>query len=440
MSALEHARQKMIDDGAGKIAIRVFEEYFYQLEQGSTGLIPESTIEPLTSVDDLTAVDIDPEVAKKALGQTVFLKLNGGLGTSMGLAKAKSLLPVRDGMTFLDIIFAQIRDARRCSGKEVPLMLMNSFRTHTDTVSLFPDDLKVDGIPVDFVQGREPKLLVDSFEPVEWPRDPELEWCPPGHGDLFTSLAESDLLTSLLDRGLRYFTTSNADNLGAFPSAQIAGWFSESGASYAPELCTRTLTDLKGGHLARRKSDGQIILRDTAQTPPEDMHFFTDQYRHPYFHTNNLWFNIEALRDLLRRTEGVVNLPLIRNKKNVDPTDKTSPQVYQIECASGAIVSSFSDSRPILVGRERFLPVKTTNDLFAIRSDSYDFGADARLRLNREQAPIAKLDPQYFAMISDFELRTKNLPSTAKLDTIEVTGNYFFDGTEKLVGDVHISA
>ncbi|MBM7825273.1 UTP--glucose-1-phosphate uridylyltransferase [Arcanobacterium pluranimalium] len=440
MSALEHARQKMIDDGAGHIAVKVFEEYFYQLEQGSTGLIPESTIEPLTSVDDLTAVDIDPQVAKKALGQTVFLKLNGGLGTSMGLAKAKSLLPVRDGMTFLDIIFAQIRDARRRSGKEVPLMLMNSFRTHSDTACLFPDDLKVEGIPVDFVQGREPKLLVDSLEPVTWPRDPELEWCPPGHGDIFTSLAQSDLLTTLLDQGLRYFTTSNADNLGAFPSAQLAGWFSESGASYTPELCTRTLADLKGGHLARRKSDGQIILRDTAQTPPEDMHFFTDQYRHPYFHTNNLWFNIEALRDLLRRTGGVVNLPLIRNKKHVDPTDKTSPEVYQIECASGAIVSSFSDSRPILVGRERFLPVKTTNDLFAIRSDSYDFGADARLRLNREQAPIARLDPQYFAMISDFELRTKNLPSTANLDSIEVTGDYFFDGTEKLAGDVHIHA
>ena len=76
---------------------------------------------------------------------------------------------------------------------------------------------------------------------------------------------------------------------------QIAGWFAASGAPYAAEICRRTAADRKGGHLAIRKADQQLILRDTAQTAAEEMHYFTDEFRHPYFHTNNLWFDLEVL-------------------------------------------------------------------------------------------------------------------------------------------------
>ncbi len=438
--ALALAQEKMAQDQANPTAIKVFTSYFQQLAEGATGLIPEESITPLTQAEEITEFSQDPKLANQALGKTVFLKLNGGLGTSMGLAKAKSLLPVRGGQTFLDLIFAQIRAARLRSGSEIPLLLMNSFRTRNDCRPLFPADLQVKGLPVDFLQGRVPKLAVSDLSPISWPENPELEWCPPGHGDVFTSLHELKILDTLLDAGYRYLANSNSDNLGASPSADLAGWFATSGASFAAEVCRRTTADRKGGHLAIRKSDNQLILRDTAQTPNEDMPFFTDEHLHCYFNTNNLWFNIEALRDLLRNTDGVVGLPMIRNQKTVDPTRNDSPSVYQLESASGAIIERFSDSQAIVVPRSRFLPVKTTNDLFLLRSDAYDLTSDFELVLNRENAPLINLDPRYFALIEDFSARVNQVPSLTKVESLTVNGNYTFTGSEQLQGNVTLES
>ena len=67
---------------------------------------------------------------------------------------------------------------------------MNSFRTQDDTLAALAPyaDLEVDGLGLDFLQNSEPKLRADDLTPVEWPADPTLEWCPPGHGDLYTAL------------------------------------------------------------------------------------------------------------------------------------------------------------------------------------------------------------------------------------------------------------
>ncbi|WP_160148984.1 UTP--glucose-1-phosphate uridylyltransferase [Arcanobacterium ihumii] len=438
MDALDRSLQKLMDDGAGPVTTAVFESYFKQLRDGNTGIIPEDSIEPLRNVVALKDIEVDSKRAREALGKTVFLKLNGGLGTSMGLSHAKSLIPVRDQMTFLDIIFAQVRAARNRSMSQIPLIFMNSYRTNQDTHSFFPEDLRISDLTFDFIQNREPRLLVNTLEPVSWPNDPELEWCPPGHGNIYTCLAETTLLTELLEAGYTILSISNVDNLGAFPSELLASWFEDSGRSLAPEVCKRSQNDLKGGHLATDKRNGTIILRDSSQTSPEDSPYFSDPTRHPFFNTNNLWFNIEALRDLLQRTGGVLDLPLIRNRKHVVPADPKTPEVFQIECASGAIVSHFGDASPILVERDRFIPVKTTNDLFAIRSDSYTFDEHFHLKLDRDEAPTILLDSRYFGMISDFEKRTKILPSTKNLESLEVFGDYTFDGTEMFQGAVTI--
>jgi UTP--glucose-1-phosphate uridylyltransferase len=244
----------------------------------------------------LSDIAVSDEDAAAALEQTVIIKLNGGLGTSMGMDKAKSLLPVREDKTFLDIIVDQVQQARARYQIQLPLLFMNSFRTQQDTLAaLAPyDDLAIAGLDLGFVQNQEPKLRADDLTPVEWPADPALEWCPPGHGDLYTAFATSGVLDRLLSLGYRYASVSNSDNLGAAPNATIAGWFAASGAPYAAEICRRTAADRKGGHLAIRKSDRQLILRDTAQTPKDEMHFFTDEFRHPFFHCNNLWFDLQA--------------------------------------------------------------------------------------------------------------------------------------------------
>src|SRR5918998_2827245 len=180
---LELARAKMTEAGAHAEAIQVFSHYYRQVEEGVTGVIPEDTIEPLTDPDLLSDVTVSDEQAAAALADTVMIKLNGGLGTSMGMEQAKSLLPVRDGRSFLDLIVQQVRAARAAYGVKLPLIFMNSFRTQDDTLAALAgyDDLVVDGLDLDFVQSQEPKLRADDLTPVEWPADPSLEWCPPGH-------------------------------------------------------------------------------------------------------------------------------------------------------------------------------------------------------------------------------------------------------------------
>ena len=166
----------MADDGVAQTAIDVFSHYYGQLEDGVTGTIPEDTIEPYLDPPLLEDVKIDVGEAKQVFDQLAIINLNGGLGTSMGLDQAKSLLPVRDGKSFLDIIVEQVLAARRGTGSRLPLIFMNSFRTREDTLevlSKYPD-LPVGDLPLDFLQNKEPKLRQDDLTPVDWEADPDL--------------------------------------------------------------------------------------------------------------------------------------------------------------------------------------------------------------------------------------------------------------------------
>lgn len=438
---LVRAQQKMRDAGVAPTAITVFSHYYRQLEKGATGLIGEDTIDPVVDLPHLDDIEVNDADAAHTLDQTVVIRLNGGLGTSMGMDRAKSLLPVRDGKSFLQIIVEQLRHARAATGARLPLLLMNSFRTRDDcrrVLEAYPD-LTVAGLPLDFVQNAEPKLLVDSLEPAEWPADPSLEWCPPGHGDIYTSLLDTGLLEMLLEQGFHYAMSANGDNLGATPDPRIAAWFAASGAPYAAEVCLRTPSDRKGGHLVRRKGDGRLILRETAQTAPEEMRHFTDESRHPYAHTNNLWFDLGVLHETLVRREGVLGLPLIRNEKTLDPADPDSPRVYQLETALGAAVEAFPGATAIVVGRDRFLPVKTTNDLLAMRSDAYEMGADHIPRLRGEVAPLVDLDPRFYKRVADFDARfPAGPPSLAEATELQVRGDWTFGAGVAVRGDVFL--
>lgn len=439
---LRAAQDKMRQAGVNEAAVKVFTHYYHQVEAGTTGLIPEETISPLVEVPRLEDIDISEEAERSALAKTVIIRLNGGLGTSMGMDRAKSLLPVRDGDSFLDIIVRQVLAARERYGARLPLIFMDSFRTQDDTLAALAKypQLAVDDLPLDFLQNQEPKLRADDLSPVSYPDDPSLEWCPPGHGDIYTALYGSGLLDKLIDAGFQYASTANADNLGAVPSAKVAGWFASSGAPYAAELCKRTPADVKGGHLAVRNSDGRIILRDTAQTPSDQMHYFTDQYRHPYFHTNNLWFDLVALREVLRQRDGVLGLPLIRNAKTVNPADSTTTPVVQIECAMGAAIEAFEGASAIEVPRSRFLPVKTTNDLMVLRSDAYEVDVAGQLNATVGQVCVVELDPKYYKTIHQFEQRvSQGAPSLRQAQRLVVHGDWTFGADVVVKGDVTLA-
>jgi hypothetical protein len=243
----------------------------------------------------------------------------------MGLSKAKSLLPVRDGLTFLDLIARQVLAARahlrRAAAAAVPALVQHAGRLPRRAGRL-PASSWSTGFPLDMVQSQEPKLRADDLTPVSWPADPNLEWCPPGHGDIYPTLLDSGVLDGLLAAGFRYANVSNSDNLGASPSPELAGWFARSGAPFAAEITPRTAMDVKGGHLARRRSDGQLILRESAQTTAEDMQYFTDPDIHPYASTNNLWFDLQVLRDVLRergRRAGAADHPQRQDRRPQGP-------------------------------------------------------------------------------------------------------------------------
>jgi UTP--glucose-1-phosphate uridylyltransferase len=436
---LRQATEKMQAADVDDLAIQVFAHYYRQIEHGETGIIAEDTIEPL-DMESLADVEVSDEAASEAIGATVVIKLNGGLGTSMGMARAKSLLCVRRGLSFLDVIARQVLHLRREYGATLPLIFMNSFRTSADTLAALArySDLAVPGLPLEFLQNKEPKLRVDDLKPVEWPRDHSLEWCPPGHGDIYTALMGTGLLDQLIDAGYRYAFVSNADNLGAVPDARVAGWFAESQAPFAIEAVRRTKADRKGGHFARRKVDGRIVLRETAQTAKRDLEALGDLDRHAFTSTNNLWFDLERMRNEIKRRDGILGLPLIRNQKHVDPSDPSSPEVIQIETAMGAAIEVFEDSRTIEVDRDRFVPVKTTNDLLVLRSDAYDLGTDFVLDQVSAQLPFIDLD-EHYKVVEDFDKRfPTGVPSLKDAESLVVTGDWTFGKGVRVQGSVRL--
>lgn len=441
-AGLSKAREKMAAAGVDEVAIETFAHYYRLLEHGETGMIPESAIEPV-DMPSLATLEVDPDAGAAALRETAVIKLNGGLGTSMGMDRAKALLCVRRGLSFLDIIARQVLHLRREHDATLPLLFMNSFRTSADTMAALAryEDLPVEGLPLEFLQNKEPKLLAKDLSPASWPKDPDLEWCPPGHGDLYTALRGTGLLDRLIELGYRYVFVSNSDNLGAVPDPRVAGWFAESGAPFAIEAVRRTPSDRKGGHFARRTTTGRIVLRETAQTLPEDLDALADLDRHRFCSTNNLWFDLAAMRAALDERDGILGLPLIRNVKTLDPSDPGTPEVIQIETAMGAAVEVFEGTRLIEVGRDRFVPVKTTNDLLVLRSDVYDIGQDFVLDQVASEIPYVDLDAHYYKLVAEFDKRfPEGAPSMKKAQSLRVGGDWTFGHGVQVVGDVSISA
>ena len=436
MDGLEASVEKMRREGLPDAAIETFRHYYEQLAAGETGMIPESEIEP---VEDVQQLDDLPE-GDPPLDQAVVLKLNGGLGTSMGMTQAKSLIEAKDGLTFLDVIARQVVSLRERSGTRLPLVLMDSFRTHDDALAAL-GDFESD-VPLDFVQHKEPKLLVDGLRPVEWPDDPSLEWCPPGHGDVYTALLTSGMLDALLERGYRYAFVSNSDNLGAVLDPRILAWIAREEIPFAMEVTRRTEADRKGGHIARVPGGG-YLLRETAQTPEEDLAALQDITRHRYVNTNNLWLDLGALRRVMDEQDGVLGLPLIVNRKTVDPGDKSTPEVFQLETAMGAAIGVFDGARPIAVSRRRFSPVKTTEDLLALRSDAYALLDDARVELAPERdgtPPVIDLDDDHYKLLRDFDAHFPDgAPSLVGCERLAVEGDVTFGSGVVVRGTVTVS-
>ena len=430
----------MREAGQPEEAIRAFASAYRRLESGDSAMLPSAELEP---AGDVPTLDELPEVDGDALGQVAVVKLNGGLATSMGLRSPKSLIEARAGRSFLDIIIGNTLALRRRYSVRLPLVLMNSQATRAETLDALESHPDLDtGLPVHFLQSMEPKLDAESLAPVSWPPDPSLEWCPPGHGDVYGSLRSSGMLDALIEHGFRFAMISNADNLGAMVDARIAGHLESEEIPFLMEVVEGTEADRKGGHIARRRADGQLVLRETAQTPPEDEDSFRDFRRWRYYNTNSLWVDLRVLKDTLDRSDGVLELPLIINRKTVDPRDSSSTPVIQLESAMGAAIGSFTGAQLLCVPRTRFVPVKTTDDLLVLRSDVYTLSDEfviAPLPERADNLPYVELDSHFYKLLDDFEQRfPAGAPSLRDADRLVVHGDVTFGEGVRVRGAVEL--
>ena len=286
------------------------------------------------------------------------------------------------------------------------------------------------------MQNQIPKIDAKSMAPATWVENPSLEWCPPGHGDLYAALEGSGWLDALLAGGVKYAFVSNSDNLGAILDASLLRYFAESDQPFLMEVTRRTEADKKGGHLAVRSSDGQLLLREVAQCAEEDLEQFQNIERHRYFNTNSLWIRLDVLKELLVKEGGVLPLPMIQNTKTIDPRDKASTAVFQLETAMGAAIESFPGSGAICVPRSRFAPVKTTSDLFSLRSDAYEQTEDGRIALVAERMgipPVIDLSAEYKLVDS---LEGLGMPSLLDTEKLTVQGPVRFADGVSIIGNV----
>jgi len=436
--------RKMLDEGLPEPAVESFALHLGRLASGEPAFLSESQIRPVDDLPDACDFSRFAELGARSLGSVVVVKLNGGLGTSMGLDQAKSLVQVREGLTFLDLIVRQVEALREKSGAAIPLLLMNSYRTREGSLRLLQryPGIALAQLPLDFLQHRVPKVLADGLTPATHPADPDLEWCPPGHGDLFAALLTSGVLRRLLETGHEYAFVSNADNLGASVDPELLGYMVATGATFLMEAADRTSADRKGGHVCRL-ADGRLTLRESAQCRADEVEGFQDIALHRFFNTNNLWIHLPTLQKLLGAHGGVLPLPTIVNRKNLDPRDPDSAAVIQLETAAGAALSLFPDARAVRVPRSRFSPVKTTSDLLSVRSDAYILDPEHRLVLDprRESPPDVDLDPRFFKLLDAFDQRfAHGPPSLLHCRSLEVRGNVFFGAGIIARDDVRLSA
>jgi UTP--glucose-1-phosphate uridylyltransferase len=441
----EPFENKMNRAGLPPIIIDTFRYYYESLLKGETGLLTQNDIEPIepAEISDLERMDDLSDFGRSMLHKAAIIKLNGGLGTSMGLERAKSLLEIKEGMNFLDITVKQVLRYRKKHANKMPLILMNSFRTDEDTEKALAGHkgIKTD-IPCSFLQFKVPKILQETMAPAEWPQDRTLEWNPPGHGDIYIALWTSGILTKLIDAGIVYAFISNSDNLGAVMDTQILGLFAKNNLPFLMEVADRTRMDKKGGHLARLKENGRLVLRESAQCPDEEAGQFQDINLYRYFNTNNIWINLLALKEHLRANNNMILLPLIRNPKTCDPRDKSSPPVYQVETAMGAAISVFDGADAIRVPRTRFRPVKQCNDLLALWSDCFVRTNDYNVIKNPKRtlpSPLIRLDSAYYKMIDQLRERfAQGVPSLIACESLDIKGDVKFEAGVVIRGKVKI--
>ncbi|KAJ8540400.1 hypothetical protein K7X08_030319 [Anisodus acutangulus] len=314
----------------------------------------------------------------------------------MGCTGPKSVIEVRNGLTFLDLIVKQIEALNTKYGCTVPLLLMNSFNTHDDSSKIVEKYSKSNIEIHTFNQSQYPRLVIEDFDPLPCKGNAGKDgWNPTGHGDVFPSLMNSGKLDALLSKGKEYVFVANSDNLGAVVDLKILNHLIQNKNEYCMEVTPKTLADVKGGTLI--SYEGKVQVNE-----------FKSIEKFKIFNTNNLWVDLKAIKRLVEAD--ALKMEIIPNPKEVDGI-----KVLQLETAAGAAIRS---------------------DLYTLTDDGYVIGNPARANPSN---PSIELGPE-FKKVANFLSRFKSIPRIIELDSLKVTGNVYFGDGITLKGKVIVNA
>lgn len=433
-------RETMKTAGLSDSFIADFIQKVDAVRNGETGMVRWEEVGDLDpNADEISLEEIHNSypLDRALLSKLVVIKLNGGLGTSMGLDKAKSLIPIKGSLSFLSVMAKQIEFLRTKFGIEVPLLFMDSYNTQEDSQK----ELKQNGfkqtLRSSFLQHKVPRLDAKTYAPIQSKVEKD-NWCPPGHGDIYFTMMEEGILDELLNKGFEIAFLSNGDNLGATVDPQIVSYLLKENIHFAMEMTPKTLADKKGGAIYRKLVGGKMTqyeLLETAQVPKEHEHEFSGLGKFRTFSTNNLWINLRALKE--RFKQGNFSLSLIVNPKQVDGKD-----IIQLETAMGSAVGNFSNFKGIIIPRDRFAPVKKTEDYLIRRSDAYVLNEDFSLTMAKERKDkglgevLVSLDEKHYKKIQQFDALFVSLPSLLYCEELVVEGEVLFDVPVTIKGKV----
>lgn len=384
----------------------------------------------------------DTSLRTELLRKVAVVKLNGGLGSRMGCWGPKSALEVREGLTFLDLTVRQVEWLNAAYDADVPLVLMNSFQTHDDTVRVLGKYARHDITVHCVIQSCFPRLDVATLLPVAdaaFSEDNRGLWYPPGHGDVWRTLSRSGMLAELIREGREWLFVSNVDNLGATVDLRIlhalaAGELEAEGCDFAMEVTPKTKQDQQGGVFVDYKGGPMLVEAGQA---PQAQRAELESLRHFNKHnTNNLWASAKQVQALVEG--GRIRTQVLLHRRETEGL-----QMLQLETAAGAAMRCFNRAVGVEVDRSRFLPVKSTSDLLAVQSNLFEIRHGALLPSPARVSPappVVRLGPE-FTRLRDFAVRFQaGLPDVVELDHLTVSGDVVFGKGVVLRGTVVIVA
>lgn len=432
MTTFKQIAQIMADQGSTEAEIDLFGSLYrdYLEQQKDPIQWNQLTSPPEDAILQYESLEpVSPEETRALLSELAVCRLNGGLGTSMGCVGPKSAIEVKNGQSFLDLIVTQIQSLNDKYDVRVPLLLMNSFNTDTDTGKIIK---KYNGrLPIiTFLQNQFPRLRKDSLLPLSVDRFDLQSFYPPGHGDFYQSIYRTGVLDSLLDQGKKFMFVANADNLGAAVDLKILQLLKTKSVPFIMEVTSKTRADVKGGTLIKT-GNHSLRLLEIAQVPREYRETFKSVKKFKIFNTNNIWID---LRELKKRLEDdSLHLDVIVNQKTVEGLP-----VIQLETALGSGINNFEGSLAVQVPRTRFVPIKKTDDLLLVQSNLFLFKDGILVKNPNRQfegLPLIRLG-ECFQSVEEYQERIQSIPDILELDLLTVVGNVYFGDDMTLRGNV----